>query len=236
MGKGDDSALWRVIAWAAAIISVAVAFYTAGVALASLDQLLGWLNTLLSTVLSVFSALVIGLALFWYQIMETDRKKREELGALLETGLVEFRRAFLGSRTFVPNEALEDLRPSISHEIRLSIHHPHPLVIEEGARSGVFGAEPTAAMLVLARDMRAHDRFLREATSLEPHMDRAWAHGLHYQAASGHEEFFRLYRRYAQAARMVQLSRRRASSRAARRCSKGSTEESREPGRRSGGR
>jgi len=28
--------------------------------------------------------------------METDHKKREDLGALLETELVEFRRAFLG--------------------------------------------------------------------------------------------------------------------------------------------
>ena len=54
--------------------------------------------------------------------------------------------------------------------------------------------------------MRAHNLYLREATSLEPHMDRAWAYGLQRQAESGHEEFFRLYRRYAQTARMVQLS------------------------------
>lgn len=188
------------------MISVVVAFYTVGVAFASLDQLLGWLNTLLSTMLSVFSALVIGLALFRYQSKETDRKKREELASLLETELYQLRLSLLGSKTFVPGEALKDLPSSASHEIRLSIHHPHPLVIEEAARSGLFGAEPTAAMLVLARDMRAHDLFLREATSLEPHMDRAWAHGLHYQAESGHEEFFRLYRRYAQASRMVQLS------------------------------
>jgi hypothetical protein len=59
-------------------------------------------------------------------------------------------------------------------------------------------------MLVLARDMRAHNLFLREATSLEPHMDRAWATGLNHHA--GQEEFFRLLRRHAQAARMVQLS------------------------------
>jgi hypothetical protein len=37
------------------------------------------------------------------------------------------------------------------------LHHPHPLVIDEAARSGLFGAEPTAGMLVLARDMRAHN-------------------------------------------------------------------------------
>ena len=206
MSKGEDSAVRREIGRTAAVISVVVALYTVGVALASLDQLLGWLNTLFSTILSVFSALVIGLALFRYQIRETDRKKREELAALLETELRELRRGLLDSRTFVPDEVLEDLRSSASHEIRLSIHHPHPLVIEEAARSGLFGAETTAAMLVLAREMRAHNLYVREATSLEPHMDRAWAHGLHCQAGSGPEEFFRLLRRYAQAARMVQLS------------------------------
>jgi hypothetical protein len=188
------------------MISVAVASYTTGVALASLDQLLGWLNTLLSIVLSVSSALVIGLVLFRYQFMETDRKKREDLRALLETELEEFRRDLLGSRTFVPNEALEDLRPSASHEIPLSINHPHPLVIEEAARSGLFGVEPTAGMLVLVRDMGAHDHDLREATSLEPHIDRPWAHGLHRQAEPAQKEFLRLHRRYAQAAKMVQLS------------------------------
>ncbi len=68
MGKGEDTALWHKIAWAVAGILFAVAIYTVGVAFASLDQLLGWLNTLLSTMLSVLSALVIGLALFRYQI------------------------------------------------------------------------------------------------------------------------------------------------------------------------
>lgn len=76
MSKGEDSAVWHEIGRTAAVISVVVALYTVGVALASLDQLLGWLNTLFSTILSVFSALVIGLALFRYQIRETDRKKR----------------------------------------------------------------------------------------------------------------------------------------------------------------
>ncbi len=79
-------------------------------------------------------------------------------------------------------------------------------MIEEAARSGLFGAKLTPAMLVLAREMRAHNLYLREATSLDSHMDRAWAHGLHCQAGSGSEEFFRLLQRYAQAARMVQLS------------------------------
>jgi hypothetical protein len=44
----------------------------------------------------------------------------------------------------------------------LSIRRPHPLVIEESARSGLFSAETTAAILFLTRDMRAHDLHLRE--------------------------------------------------------------------------
>ena len=217
------------------MISVAVALYTVGVALASLDQLLGWLGTLLSTVLSVFCALVIGLALFRYQIRETDRKRREDLAALLETELGELRRGLPGSTTFVPDEVLEDLRPSASHEIRLSIHHP--LVVEEAARSGLFGAEPTAAMLVLARDMRAHDRFfLREATSLRPHMETGRGPTgftarptLRTRSSSGCTGDTRRRPGWCD-------PRRRASSRAARWCSKGPIEEAREPGQRSGGR
>jgi hypothetical protein len=184
---------------------VALVLYTAGVALASLDQLLGWLNTLMmATVLSVFSALVVGLVLLRFQTKETDGKKREELAALLEAEIAALEREFMDSQTTVPDGILEDRRSSAFHEIRLSIHHPHPLVIEEAIRSGLFDAELTAGMLVLAREMKAHNLFLGEATSLEPHMDRAWAAGLGRR--SNREEFFRLLRRYAQAVRMVQLS------------------------------
>jgi uncharacterized membrane protein YraQ (UPF0718 family) len=157
MGKGKDSALWRGIDRAAAVLSVLVVLYTVGVALASLAQVLGWLTTLLSTMLSVFCAFVVGLALFRYQTRETDRKKREDLAALLATELGGLRHGLLDSRTFVPDAGLEHLPSFASHEIRLSIHHPHPLVIEEAARSGLFGAESTAAMLILVRDMRAHN-------------------------------------------------------------------------------
>jgi hypothetical protein len=66
MSKGKDTAIWSEIGRAEAVNSVAVGVYTIGVAFASLDQLLGWLNTLLATMLSVFCVLVIGLALFRY--------------------------------------------------------------------------------------------------------------------------------------------------------------------------
>jgi len=79
-------------------------------------------------------------------------------------------------------------------------------VIEESACSGLFGAESTVATLVLTRDLKAHDLHLREATCLEPRMDRAWTQGFRRQAGPEHEEYFRLCRRYAQTARMVQLS------------------------------
>jgi len=119
------------------VLCVALALYTVGVALASLDQLLGWLNTLMATVLSVFSAVVVGLIPFRFRTREIDRKKREELAVLLEAELAELERGLLDSRTVVPEEILEDRCPSAFHEIRLSIHHPHPLVIEEAARSGL---------------------------------------------------------------------------------------------------
>jgi len=159
MKKYRNPVPWRYIGGLAAVFCLAVfclalVFYTVGVALASPDQLFGWLNTLMATVLSVFSALVVGLVLFRFQTKEADLKKREELAALLEAELAELEREFKDSRTTVPDGILEDERSSAFHEIRLSIHHPHPLVIEEAIRSGLFDAQVTVGMLVLAREMR----------------------------------------------------------------------------------
>jgi hypothetical protein len=178
MKKYRDPVPWRDIGRLATVLGVALIVYTVAVALASPDQLFDWLNTLVATVLSVFSALVVGLVLFRFQTKEADAKKREELAALLEVELAELEREFMASRTVVPDGILEDLRSSAFHEIRLSIHHPHPLAIEEAIRSGLFDAQLTAGMLVLAREMKAHNLFLGEATSLEPHMERAFAAGL----------------------------------------------------------
>src|SRR5215208_7218743 len=124
MKKYRDSVPWRDIGRLAAVLGVALVLYTVGVALASLGQLLGWLNTLMATALSVFSALVVGLVLFRLQTKESDVKKREELAALLEVELAELEREFVNSRTTVPNGILEDQRSSAFHKIRLSIHHP----------------------------------------------------------------------------------------------------------------
>lgn len=188
------------------LLAVAVVLYTLGVALSGLDNLLGWLNTLWSALLSVFAALVVGLTLFRHQSRETDRKKREDLSVLLHAELGEFRHSISSLRTTVPDHLLDENLPLMSGNIKIAIHHPHPLVVEEAARSGLFDAKQTAAMLVLAREMRAHDLFLREATSLEPHLDRAWANCPTGRAPTGDGEFGRLLRRYAQAARMVQRS------------------------------
>ncbi|MBA2714253.1 MAG: bifunctional DNA primase/polymerase, partial [Rubrobacteraceae bacterium] len=102
----------------------------------------------MATALSVFSALVVRLVLFRFQTKETDAKKQEGLGALLEAELAELEREFMDSRTTVADGILEDRRSSAFHQIRLSIHHPHPLVIEEAIRRGLFDEQLTSGLLV----------------------------------------------------------------------------------------
>src|SRR5215218_8806235 len=116
MKKYRNPVPWRYIGRLAAVFCLALVFYTVGVALASPDQLFGWLNTLMATVLSVFSALVVGLVLFRFQTKEAASKKREELAALLEAELVELEREFKDSRTVVPDSILEDRLSSGFHE------------------------------------------------------------------------------------------------------------------------
>lgn len=103
MKKYRDPVPWRDIGRLATVLGVALIVYTVAVALSSPDQLFDWLNTLVATVLSVFSALVVGLVLFRFQTKEADAKKREELAALLEVELAELEREFMASRTVVPD-------------------------------------------------------------------------------------------------------------------------------------
>ena len=74
---------------------------------------------LVSTVASVWAALLIGLILFQHQTQETERKKKEELDELLKTELGEVRRVIKTARTVVPDAALETTENHFtSHEMQ----------------------------------------------------------------------------------------------------------------------
>lgn len=46
-------------------------------------------------------------------------------------------------------------------------------MVEEAARSGLFDAEQTRAMLVLVKETGARNLYLGEATARQPHMERS---------------------------------------------------------------
>lgn len=118
--KREDRTPWPEIGRFAAFLAAAAVLYAAFLAFVSFDQMLGWLNALFSTLLSVFFALVVGLALFRFQTRETDRKKMEELAVLLGAELGELKGALESSRTDVPEGVLRDRSLTASQEIRLS--------------------------------------------------------------------------------------------------------------------
>jgi len=156
------------------LVGILVAGYTLVVLLFAPGDLLGWVSTLVSTVASVWAALLIGLILFQHQTQETDRKKKEELAELLKTELGEVRRVIGRLRTDVPEEALETTENSFtSHGMQYVLHYTHPLIVEEAARSGFFDTEQTSEMLVLARTMRQHNVLRQEAMTLRVEAERA---------------------------------------------------------------
>ncbi len=59
------------------LVAALVGVYTLVVWLVSPGDLIGWFSTLVSTVASVWAALLIGLILFQHQTQETDCKKKE---------------------------------------------------------------------------------------------------------------------------------------------------------------
>jgi hypothetical protein len=158
----------------AVLVGALVGVYTLVVLIGSPDDLFGWLSTLVSTVTSVWAALVIGLILFQHQTQETDRKKKAGLEELLKTELGKVRHLIGRLRTDVPDAALETTENSFtSHGMQYVLHYTHPLIVEEAARSGLFDTEQTSEMLVLARTMRQHNVLRHEAMTLRMEAERA---------------------------------------------------------------
>jgi hypothetical protein len=183
----SDPGLRNIISVLAVLVAALVGIYSLVVLLVSPDDLISWLSTLVSTVASVWAALVLGLILFQHQIQVTDRKKKEELEELLKTELSEVRRLIEKYRTDVPDGA------PTSHGMQYVLHYTHPLIVEEAARSGLFDTEQTTVMLTLARNMRQHNLLRQEAMTLRMEKERAWgASGDQYPVAS--EDFTRALR------------------------------------------
>jgi hypothetical protein len=183
----SDSGLRLNTTLLAMLVGILVAVYTLVVLLFAPDELLGWFSTLVSTVASVWAALLIGLILFQHHTQEIDRKKKEELEKLLKTELSEVRRLIEKVRTDVPDGA------PTSHGMQYVLHYTHPLIVEEAARSGLFDTEQTSVMLTLARNMRQHNLLRQEAMTLRMEKERAWgASGDQYPVAS--EDFTRALR------------------------------------------
>src|SRR5215208_518057 len=163
----SDAGVRHNITLLAVLVGILVAGYTLVVLLFAPGDLLGWVSTLVSTVASVWAALLIGLILFQHQTQETDRKMKEELAELLKTELGEVRRVIGRLRTDVQEEALETTENSFtSHGMQCVLHYSHPLIVEEAARSGLFDTEQTSEMLVLAHTMRQHNVLRQEAMTL----------------------------------------------------------------------
>src|SRR5215208_4038373 len=153
----SDPGVRHNITLLAVLVGILVAGYTLVVLLFAPGDLLGWVSTLVSTIASVWAALLIGLILFQHQTQETDRKKKEVLEELLKTELGEVRRLLVKYRT--------DKKQYV-------LHFTHPLIVEEAARSGLFDAEQTSEMLILARMMRQHNLLRQEAMALRVEAER----------------------------------------------------------------
>lgn len=145
------------IGWLVAAVVCGALLYTCVLLLFSPSNLVEWFNTLIATVVSVFSALVIGVLLYGFQTEENDRKKREELRELLIAELDETARLVEENRTTINSTSLTRERFSpYEFNANLKRHHPQPLIVEEAIKSGLFSTELTTKLQALSRLMNTH--------------------------------------------------------------------------------
>lgn len=145
------------VKWLVVAVIGGALLYTSILILVSSHNLVEWLNTLIATIVSVFSALVIGILLYRYQTTEDDRKKREGLRELLIAELDETARLIGCHRTTINARSLTRERFSpYEFYANLVRHHPQPLIVEEAVKSGLFSIELTTKLQALSRLMNTH--------------------------------------------------------------------------------
>lgn len=127
--KERRESFWRGMRQVVLGVALVALSYSVAIHLFARGEFIGWLNTLVSTIISVVCAAVIGLGLFYYQDTKTDQGRKESLSRLLKAELTEVRRLIEGSRTVVPDDALKPAteRTPGRLETRVALHYVHPL-------------------------------------------------------------------------------------------------------------
>lgn len=169
-GRGSqDSIFGSFQKWITFVAILITVLYTVYVCAASPSgSLATWLNTLVSTTVSVTFAGLIGLTLYRYQVRNNDRKRREELRTLLLTELGETARVMEEHPSSIIVRKVTAFYNPLDFDAHLKKHHPTPLAVEEAVRSGLFVPDVTAKLQALARLMHTHILEVQQAVNSIP--------------------------------------------------------------------
>lgn len=110
------------------------------------DSATNWIDSLVSTFISVLLAIMVGILLFEYSETKSNQNKKNSYRNLLGSELSDtFRILSIGERMTIRIG---------ENDYPVLITYVQPIIIEDAARSGLFGETVTENMLHLARKMK----------------------------------------------------------------------------------
>jgi len=140
-------------------------FYSVFIYNVSNSDFVGWLNTLISTIISVLLALMIAIGFFSYQnkLAQTDTKNK--FIPIIETGLIEIWKSVLNLKNPLT------VRFSDKKKLNFYLTNFSYIVIEQAIISNVFDKEQTEFLMSAKNGIDFHNNIIEQFINMNPRFD-----------------------------------------------------------------
>jgi len=126
------------------------------------DDFINWLNTLISTLISVSLALIIAMYIFYYQTDLIEKETKEKYLPLIENSLI------LIWKNFADLTGIAKIRFRNGEEINLYTYTIQDIIFEQAIFSNVFNTSQTEFLLAMRNNINYNNKVIEMIINMDP--------------------------------------------------------------------
>lgn len=144
------------------IVIILMIIYSLYIYICKNDDFINWLNTLISTLISVSLALIIAMYIFYYQTDLIEKETKEKYLPLIENSLI------LIWNNLADLTGIAKIRFRNGEEINLYTYTIQDIIFEQAIFSNVFNTTQTEFLLSMRNNINYNNKVIEMIINMEP--------------------------------------------------------------------
>jgi len=144
------------------IVIILMIFYSLYIYVCKNDDFINWLNTLMSTLISVSLALIIAMYIFYYQANLVEKETKDKYLPLIENSLI------LIWNNLADLTGIAKIRFRNGEEINLYTYTIQDIIFEQAIFSNVFNTTQTEFLLSMRNNINYNNKVIEMIINMEP--------------------------------------------------------------------